>query len=1162
MSIKCCLNYQSLYAFIDNKQIHIDDLVKLADKKVKQKFKCINGHLLIFANGKKNKPHFRHKNAEDMGTQPMTEWHSEWQRNFPVTEIDFKKINIKQIKDRCADVVLSNSEYNIEFQHSHIEKIEIQNRKNDYGLHNRKILWIIHGDKTINVKYLEYSNRYFLEFITDKWKYESFIDYEYIFIDIDEYIYKIFPKYVKNGMIDVEPPISKNQFIIYLNENNPIIHTINLPLQCKLHIKQQGAGNGKTFGLIQNIENKDFEHYKCFIIVTKQHSAKTVIYNEFTEQISNNHLKYIKNLTYEENNKKYQISYTNENTGFNCQILIATIDSLMYSLGNTKNTELNKFEGIVNSIIDGYIEEQKINYVKCNGINYKLNKELCLFIDETQDLAEDYAKAIIKIMRDKYIDSYIVGDKLQSISILNNAFNYFQDYDFSYINKYVYKPSNICRRFYHKDLIDLINNIIPFSKYNLQEVQPYKINNDDNNKNFVIFSGNDIYANDTDENKINLEVENIMKYYENEVLTNNYKPRDFLIITPFTTKNPLVNALEIAIEIYWSKKYNNNTYKRHAVFHKSEQGNSINLSDSENATRIVSIHTSKGDGRNVVFVIGLDELSLLKFSNEKDNLIYDSLIHVALTRMKKKLYIRIINNGDDIAYKIGKYLCVNNSYENNIIPLINIMKKIKYIDVIHQFNNNDFKILQNELINKTNYDISIFNNSEKNIIDMSHHNIRYASMIIFLFIKIINNEKEVNDRNIKKQLKAIFNNIKNSDIEKLYTWQKYYDNLSKYNLCILRITNNGKDYIKYYNFISSFIDNVKLKVDKILNNNITELCPLECIILYYMIQNISQGIHSDITINELYNIIDIYDNSFSEKCKGHDKCICKSSFNKKTTIKMNSNIEKMSKYLLNHYEDINNLGTIYDNFLLEYPKINWLINHMIYFNGKNNDFDIYKKFNLIGYDNDRIIIVYLKPQFNELNYNDIIVESIYDTFIIKNIKSVSNNDKSNKDYDKFLEDYKKFNNKYIYTVVFSLDNNKYQIFEWKNIINNQDLISNNNIIFEQLKNKLIKKYIIESKYIINYYNYYKLKYINYHPDKMIKNIINDYKNEKKYDKMPPFILKFFQKIQYDLSYNKNKKIEILSNYDNNEFFMSKLEEVIIESIEEYLGIDNDIDNDN
>ena len=269
-----------------------------------------------------------------------------------------------------ADVVLNN-EYNVEFQHSFLDRIEVLNRKNDYELHNRQILWIIHGNDTINVKPL--SNRCYLEFISDMWKYESFIDYECIFVDIDEKIYKIFPKEVKNGMIDVDPPIDKNEFIIYLNENNAIIHCKDLPLQCTLHIKQQGAGNGKTFGLIQSIESKDFEHYKCFIMVTKQHSAKTVIYNEFREQIDKNHLKYIKNLTYEDNNKKYQISYTNENTGLNCHILIATIDSVMWSLGNTKNTELNKFEGIVNSIIDGYIEEQNINAIKCNSKNYSIN---------------------------------------------------------------------------------------------------------------------------------------------------------------------------------------------------------------------------------------------------------------------------------------------------------------------------------------------------------------------------------------------------------------------------------------------------------------------------------------------------------------------------------------------------------------------------------------------------------------------------------------------------------------------------------------------------------------------------------------------------------------------------------------------------------------------
>ena len=53
-----------------------------------------------------------------------------------------------------------------------------------------------------------------------------------------------------------------------------------------------------------------------------------------------------------------------------------------------------------------------------------LNKKLCLFIDETQDLTKEYGEAIVRIIKDKYIDAYIVGDKLQSISYENNAFVY------------------------------------------------------------------------------------------------------------------------------------------------------------------------------------------------------------------------------------------------------------------------------------------------------------------------------------------------------------------------------------------------------------------------------------------------------------------------------------------------------------------------------------------------------------------------------------------------------------------------------------------------------------------------------------------------------------------------------------------------------------------
>jgi hypothetical protein len=109
-------------------------------------------------------------------------------------------------------------------------------------------------------------------------------------------IYKIYPKDVKSNMIDVEPPMKKEDFITLLNANDKIINTVDLPHQCNLFIKQQGAGNGKTYGIIQMLDSQDFEHYKYFVIVTKQHSAKYIIYKELMEQIKDKKLKYISDI--------------------------------------------------------------------------------------------------------------------------------------------------------------------------------------------------------------------------------------------------------------------------------------------------------------------------------------------------------------------------------------------------------------------------------------------------------------------------------------------------------------------------------------------------------------------------------------------------------------------------------------------------------------------------------------------------------------------------------------------------------------------------------------------------------------------------------------------------------------------------------------------------
>ncbi len=131
------------------------------------------------------------------------------------------------------------------------------------------------------------------------------------------------------------------------------------------------------------LESNEFEHYKYFIIVTKQHSAKYVIYKEFKDQINNGYLKYLNINDESIQNKKYNISYTNKKTNSQCQIIVGTIDSLMYVLGNKNNNELNKFEGLVNSIIDGYIEKNNTKSVNYSNIDIKLNKEVCLICDES-----------------------------------------------------------------------------------------------------------------------------------------------------------------------------------------------------------------------------------------------------------------------------------------------------------------------------------------------------------------------------------------------------------------------------------------------------------------------------------------------------------------------------------------------------------------------------------------------------------------------------------------------------------------------------------------------------------------------------------------------------------------------------------------------------------
>jgi len=1081
MSYKECIKE----VYVDDNKEEIDILEYeefYKDTTKEHKLKCLYDHDVEYCCGVKNKSYFRHKNNNDKQICKVGKWHLDWQNHFNSneTEIDFIKINDKQIKNRRADVYIKEFNTVIEFQHSFIYEKEVKNRKYDYSFFDINIIWIIDGNKGIKI------NNNYLEFYNNEWRYNNFKnEYEFIYIDINSYIYQIYLDKIKNNIINVNEGISKLVFIEKLKKGEFNINKGVIPKQVNLYISQQGAGNGKTYNIIQKID-KD-ENYNCFIIVSKQHSAKTIIKNEFQNQYNQGKLENI-DCIHEEPfliNNKYIIDYHNNKTNEMCSIIISTIDSFFFKLGNKEIKHVNKFEGIVNSIIDGYMNEKKINVIKYEDKIIKLNRKLCVIIDETQDLSENYGKAIISIMKNKNVDFYVVGDLLQSIHYNKNAFSYLNNINLNNqdINRHKYESINVCRRFTDFNLIKFINKTINFKYWNLHEISSYTNNTNENKKTYEIIKLKRSYDNENNKKNLNIDIKIIMEYYIKEVNENNRNPNDFLIITPFTTNNYYIEALERTIQLFWYNKLNIN--KRYVIFHKSQEGGSIDIDESNDKTRMVSIHTSKGDGRNVVFVIGINETGLFKFSNNEKNLIYYSLIHVAITRQKQKLYLFIDNIKDHI-YE----LFMKNIQEDEIEPEININKFINYNNINKNLNN-----YTEDIINKYNYsDLNIIDKNKK-IIEMAHHNIRY-SCIKYEFYKCIYNYNNSN----KKQLYAIFQEMREDFIfiHNCKDWKDYNNCLYINNHITIyynkncnndkcKICNSNETIYKrypiinlndnYYNKLEILIKQIKKKLKK--DNWINNLCLIEKIIFLYMNNVINNPYQMDITITEIYNILELYNNSYNpaNKCK----CDCKCNL----LFKGNENKPKnINDYIYNHYNEINDIANIFNKFLNDNGSINTLVNYKFNMNiNENSDINIYKNFFALCYTEDYIYNIIIKPELNELNYYDIINETIYDTYLLSN---------PYKKNSKFL-------NKKIKTIVFSLNLNNYLEIQ----VDLQKKEELNTYIKEQIKNK----YSFECKSLYDYYNYYVSK------KEMPPLIKSSFIKENK-DTTPSFIKRFIGTI-YD-----------------------------------------------
>jgi hypothetical protein len=991
-----------------------------------------------------------------------------------------------------------------------------------------------------------------------------------------------------------------------------------------IYFNQRGAGCGKTYESIQIIQtNEQFKNKDTFIYLTKMHSAKEVIYNEFNDQMINGKLN---KFDLEEccRGKQIKISYTNKQTNKKITIYIGTIDSFNYAIVNHNkiNKKIDYFKSIVDTIKNGFIKDN----IKYAGEKSPIDNECLIIIDEAQDLGKEYIEAFDRIIKETKTDVYVIGDKLQSVFGEHNIYTHI---DKNNLDTHIKRSSGINKvmRFHNKKFIKFVNDIIPFKNYGLSPITgicdipcKYDHEKDEHEKNdpYTIFQVPKIYSNDHDHEKNDDLVDKIIVYMEKEIDKNKYLPNNFMFIFPILSHNSFAFLLAERLQDFWINKFKDSKYQKmlieekktywidkindknydknyyqYVYLHKSDEGKSINLKESENSTRILSIHASKGNGCEVVFVLGITESALTIISKEKCNLVYDSLLHVAITRQKKSIYIGIENNYDDIwnrfNFAFPEKIIMDEKIEPNL-HCINSYHKYRRIqdyvtdndDIYAEIDNNIIKPNKHKYtlqsIDQATYELDEWLESDssdeltevteiedkskrKFNIDWGHHVIRYSVMEYYIMSNIIENDfirhkdgqfitvlKKLSTKAIKSYSILDYNKmIREID----YNNKKSIKNKIQYPNDIIPLllysSSENTIYAQYTESLKKIIKHIQEKIiEYYKKQKLPPLCPLECIILQFMRKIMDDGYYSEIPIYDIYNIMYYYDSCSDSINKEHtenNKCICSDCFHGKSINKNSSQKDEADKIrdsIVKHYNDVERIKEIYCKYkkyiteTLHIDNIKYNIDKRIYFNDKFTNIKIFNEYKIIGYSDTCVVNIIIKPQFNKLNFNKTICDQILNNFNILNCesKTIINN----------------YNNKKIHTCVLTLDSSEPKFYDL-------NLDKNDITLKKSIKKYLFTTYSQHSELIYNYYKHCK---DNKPEDITDIEYIKDKLYDKKYENLPRYILNFFCDISKNLKRSKNDENELnklKTMINDNELFIKKLNEYLEVDIDELLGIE-------
>lgn len=935
----------------------------------------------------------------------------------------------------------------------------------------------------------------------------------------------------------------------------------------KVYLNQRGAGCGKTYESIQlvQLQREQFRNKNLFIYLTKMHTVKEVILCEFKEQEARGSLSDVELCGENTSGNQYTIQFRYKATNQLIRVVIGTIDSFQYAVvdKNKITPHSNYFYGIVNAVANGHIKTDAKGAIWYAGTDRVLNDECLIIVDEAQDLAKEYIEAFQKLIDRTCLDVFVIGDKLQSIWDERNIFTCLENNELPLIHVERSEGINKVLRFHNAHLKEFVNAIVPFQKYGLPEISEiydgnhcrYATHEDhvraDNTtpKPYHVFEMPVLYNDDNEWSLTNAFCDQIVGYMEAEIDAHKYLPHNFMFIFPFPGKDNLVAPLSSRIQDFWIHKFNEANYQEEVLIkddywkrkmdnvdnghidqqhfdqlvfvHKHEEGKSINLKDSERATRFLSIHASKGLGCEVVFVLNLTESALVTFSKQRGNLVYDSLLHVAITRQKKSIYIGIRRNNDDIHKKFEAKTYI----EQNTITspdMSRITKRIQLDKILAYVTSNEkvFASFHIHFLQSGEFaNVLPKTNNKKAIIDWGHHTLRYSVMMFYFMLNIYNGKKADGSsgqfyaelqKMTQMQVSSLPCGLYNKHLHEITqnNRERKYDKNKVIPILSFHATDVSK-YAQYRQALENIIRSIQEKIRDAMSKRqkLPNLCPLECVVLLYSLHVLKDGTRTPIHPMDVYSVMYCYDCCLGSDKDEHSKnygCHCSRWINNSAPNTVA--YPEIQSSLYNHYNIVERIKTIYGNIKKHVDEkcsretMEYNILHPVHMSLQNNHFSIRAHYQVIGCSENHVMCCLFKPQFNQCNFNEVICEVILSHFLILN------------NCPEHTTNHEKYANKKIHICVVTLDSET-PIFFAIDLTEKQKQV----MLSEILKNYLIETYSAHHEQIYNFYKYCE----NTKPNADISSVKHTLQRMEEIDKknhiIPEYIYDFFRRVQYRLS---------------------------------------------